>query len=74
MDHCINTVFPNSITLHENKRLKTQAYKNTFQQYKEDIFNESIPIFQAVKKYFKFATEIKTTSNIVYKNSTCEGG
>ena len=26
-----------------------------------------------MKKYFKFATEVKTTINIAYKNSTCEG-
>ena len=73
MDHCINTVSPSSITLHENKRLKTQADKVILRQLKAEIFNESIPTGDTVKKYFKFATEIKTTSNIAYKNSTCEG-
>ena len=71
-DHCINTIFPTSITLHENKRLKTQADKDILRQFKADIFNESIPTSVTVKKYFKFATDIKTTSNIAYKNSTCE--
>ncbi len=42
VDHCINAVFPNSITLHENKR-KTQADKGTLRQFREDIFNDCIP-------------------------------
>ena len=72
MDHCINTIFPNNIMLHENKRLRTQADKDTLKQFKEDIFNESIPIINTVKKYFKFASDIKTTYNIAYRNTTCE--
>ena len=39
-DHCINTISPNGLTLHENKRLKTQADKEILRQFKEDIFNE----------------------------------
>ena len=42
-DHCINTIFPNGLTLHENKRLKTQADKGFLRQFKEDIFNDRIP-------------------------------
>ena len=72
-DHCINTIFPNGVTLHENKRLKTQADKEILRRFKADIFNERIPTSTTIKKYFKFATEIKTASNIAYKNSTCEG-
>ena len=72
MDHCIDTVFPNNVMLHENKRLRTQADKDTLKQLKEDIFNESIPIINTVKKYFKFASDIKTTYNIAYRNTTCE--
>ena len=72
-DHCTNTTFPNSVMPHENKRLKTQADKETLRRFKADIFNESIPTSATIKKYFKFATEIKTASNIAYKNSTCEG-
>ena len=71
-DHCINTIFPNNITLHENKRLKTQEDKEILRQFKADIFNESIPASVTVKKYFKFASEVKTPNNIAYKNSTCE--
>jgi hypothetical protein len=71
-DHCVNTIFPNGIMLHENKRLKTQADKDILRRFKDDIFNEDIPIAVTVKKYFKFVSEIKTASNIAYKNSTCE--
>jgi hypothetical protein len=72
MDHCINTIFPNSIMLKENKRLRTQADKDTLRQFKADIFDESVPVGDTIKKYFKFVSEIKTTNNIAYKNSTCE--
>jgi len=72
VDHCIDTVFPNNIMLHENKCLRTQADEDTLKQLKEDIFNESIPIINTVKKYFKFASVIKTTYNIADRNTTCE--
>ena len=71
-DHCINTIFPTGIMLHENKRLKTQADKDTLKRFKEDIFNERIPTAVTIKKYFKFVSDIKTAQNIAYKNSTCE--
>ena len=35
-DHCINTLFTSSITLRENKRLKTKADKETLRQFKAD--------------------------------------
>ena len=73
MDHCIDAIFPTGITLKENKRLKTQADKDTLRQFKEDIFNQTIPIRKTIKKHFKFTDEIKTTQNIAYRNSTCEG-
>ncbi len=71
-DHCIKTIFPNGAMLHENKRLRTQADKETLRRLKADIFNEDIPTSRTIKKYFKFATEIKTVNNIACKNSTCE--
>jgi hypothetical protein len=71
-DHCVNTIFPVGIMLKENKRLKTQADKDILRRFKEDIFNEDIPTAVTIKKYFKFVSEIKTTSNIAFKNSTCE--
>jgi len=72
IEHCVSTIFPSGINLHENKRLKTQEDKDILRQFKEDIFNESIPIATTVGKYFKLVKEFKTASNIAYKNSTCE--
>jgi len=72
MDRCVDTMFPNSIRLRENKRLKTQADADTLKQFKEDIFNESIPAINTVRKYFKFADRVTTVNNIAYRNSTCE--
>jgi hypothetical protein len=73
MDHCIDTIFSNNINLHENKRLKTVADKAILKQFKEDIFNESIPVIKTVKKYFKLTREATTTTNnIAYRNTTCE--
>ncbi len=37
-DHCINTMFPNGVMLHENKRLKTQADKETLRRFKAGVF------------------------------------
>ncbi len=71
MDHCIDTIFPNH--LNENKRLKTQADKNTIKKFKADIFNEDIPVSRTVKNHFKFTDEVKTLSDIAYKSSTCQG-
>ncbi len=36
-DHCFNTIFPNSVMLRENKRLRTKADKETLTQFKGDI-------------------------------------
>ena len=58
--------------LRENKRVKTQADKDTLKRFKEDIFNESIPAINTVRKYFKFADRVTTVNNIAYRNSTCE--
>ncbi len=38
-DHCINTISPNGLALHENKRLKTQADKDILRRFRADIFN-----------------------------------
>jgi hypothetical protein len=41
---------------------------------KEDVFNESIPIIDIAKKYFKFTNDIsKSNKNIAYLNKTCAG-
>ncbi len=72
MDHCIDTIFSNNRNLHENKRLKTASDKEILKQFKEDIFNENIPVIKTVKKYFKLTSDVTTTNNIAYRNTTCE--
>jgi hypothetical protein len=57
--------------LKENKRLKTDEDKITLKQFKLDIFDETKPINQTLKKYFKFTDDIKTINNIAYRNETC---
>ena len=58
--------------LRENKRLKTPEDKAILRQFKDDVFNESIPVAVIIKKYFKLVNDIKTTYNVAYRNSTCE--
>ena len=38
---------------------------------KEDIFDDSIPVYQTIGRYFKTVKEIKTKYNLAYNNSTC---
>ena len=52
--------------------MKTHADKEILKQFKDDIFNENIPTGVTIKKYFKFATSVKTEQTLAYKNSTCE--
>ena len=72
MNHCIDTIFPNSVLLKENKRLKTDIDKATLARVKEDIFNEDIPIRDTIRRYFKRTKLVKTATNIAFRNSTCE--
>ena len=72
MELCLDTMFPNRIMLRENKRLRTKKDKDTLKQFKQDIFDESKPVSETIKKYFKFTNEVKTTNNIAFRNSTCE--
>jgi len=65
-------IFPNSIYLKENKRLKSEAEKQTLKQFKADIFNKDISIKTSVTKYFKLINDIKTTDNIALQNEVCD--
>jgi hypothetical protein len=69
---CVDMIFPDSMYLKENKRLKTKKDKDLLKQFKQDIFDESIPIETTVKKYFKLNKKLETTYNVAYRNSTCE--
>ena len=56
--------------LKENKRLKSKKDKKLLRQFKDEIFDESIPIETTVRKFFKMATKIDSEHNICYKNAT----
>ena len=68
---CINCIFPYSITLRENKRLKSKEHRKLLKQIKKDIFNENISVKDIINKYFKMVDKITTSFNIAYKNRTC---
>ena len=71
VNRCLDILCPNSMCLKENKRLKSDEDKRTLKQFKLDIFDETKPIIQTLKKYFKFTDDIKTINNIAYRNETC---
>ena len=71
-DHCINTIFPNSICLTINKRLQTDEDRNILKQFKLDIFNADIQIKTTITKYFKMVDKIITNNNIALRNEVCD--
>ena len=70
-NRCVDLIFPDKMYFKENKRLKKKKDKDTLGQFKQDIFNESIPTETTVKKYFKLTKDL-TVYNVAYKNATCE--
>jgi hypothetical protein len=71
MNHCIDTIFPDSVVLQENKRLKKLEDRKQLKDFKEDIFNPKIPMMTTILRYFRTTTDIETTNNIAFRNSTC---
>ena len=71
-NRCVDLIFPDCVHLKENKRLKTEKDRLTLKHFKQDIFDERIPIETTVKKYFKLCKKLETTYNVAYKNVTCE--
>ena len=49
-NRCIDLVFPNNIFLRESKRLKDPSQRETHRNFKDDIFNEAIPVLKTLKK------------------------
>ena len=70
-NRCIDLVFPNNIYLRESKRLKDPRQREVLKNFKDDIFNETIPVLKTLKKYFRIVKESNTISNIAYTNRTC---
>jgi dephospho-CoA kinase len=69
---CINVIFPDSIKLKENKRLKSKEHQKLLKRIKKDIFNESLPVRDIIERYFKMVNTLTTSFNIAFKNKTCE--
>ncbi|MFM7983415.1 MAG: hypothetical protein ACKPKO_29235, partial [Candidatus Fonsibacter sp.] len=45
--------------------------KETLKRFKQDIFDESIPVSQTIGRYFNTVKDINTKYNLANKNSTC---
>ena len=43
VNHCVDSIFPNSIRLKQNKRLKNDIDKQALASFKREIFDERIP-------------------------------
>ena len=69
---CVDLIFPDNMYLRENKRLKRKKDKEILRQFKQDIFDESIPTESTIKKYFKMTKDLETVFNVAYRNATCE--
>ena len=41
-------------------------------QFKQDIFDETIPVETTTKKYCKMTKELETVYNVAYRNATCD--
>jgi hypothetical protein len=71
-NRCVDLIFPDCMYLKENKRLKSKRDKETLRQFKQDIFDETIPTETTIRKYFKLTDKLETTYNVAYRNATCE--
>ena len=72
MNHCIDTIFPNTILLKENKRLTNDWDKPTLATIKREIFKEDIPIKDTIRKWFQSTKTVHTETSIAFNDSTCE--
>ena len=70
MTECVDALFPNQITLKENKRLTNAEDKQRLVNLKNDIFDLKQNIMDVFRKYdfkvIKDLSELRTTVNISY--------
>ena len=64
-------IFPVGVFLREKNRLKRNIDKETLNIFKQDIFDDNIPVSRTIRKYFKTVKDINTKYNLAYKHSTC---
>ena len=58
-DECINQIFPFEVYFKINTtRLESEEDKLKLEQFKEDIFDETIDVITTIKKYFPFTQDI----------------
>ncbi|MFM7989450.1 MAG: hypothetical protein ACKPKO_60060, partial [Candidatus Fonsibacter sp.] len=67
---CVAKIFPVGMLLKENKRLKSKTDKETLKMFKQDIFDESVPVSKTIGSYFKTVKDINAKYNLAYDNST----
>ena len=51
MNHCIGIIFPPTVRLRTNQRLKTDEDRLTLKKFKDDCFNPNLSIGDIVTKY-----------------------
>ena len=68
----MDMIFLVGMFLREDKRLKSKKDKGTLKRFKQDIFDDNIPVSQTIGEHFKTVKDINTVYNLAYKNSTCQ--
>jgi len=58
----VDMIFPVGMFFRENKRLKSKQYKYTLDIFKQDTFDDNIPVSQTISIYFKTVKDIKTNT------------
>ena len=59
-NRCVDMIFPVGMFSRLNKRLKSKKDKETLDIFKQDIFDNNIPVSQTISRYFKTVKESKT--------------
>ncbi|MFM7980794.1 MAG: hypothetical protein ACKPKO_15890, partial [Candidatus Fonsibacter sp.] len=59
-NRCVDMIFPVGMFLNENKRLKSNKDKDTLKRFKQDIFDDNIPVSQTIDRYFNTVKDINT--------------
>ncbi|MBS1736426.1 MAG: hypothetical protein JSS98_07425 [Bacteroidetes bacterium] len=72
LNHCVNSMFPNQLTLKINKRLKSDDDRKKLAQLKADVFNRKKNVMETLKQFgLKIITsmsDVKSKRNICYFN------
>lgn len=74
-DEIMTSLFPNVLTLHDSKRLKTKEDQERLNEIKYDIFSGEMSMVNVAKKYFKIVHKLEDIQGfgIAYRNKTVNG-